>query len=498
MKKKLFTLLAAALTLTMLVSGCAMAAGYRVGDTVEDFTVTLDDGTVFSLSETLAEGKPVLLNFWASWCGPCQREMPAMELACQQLENQAEFVCLSIEESDTNEVIDQMRTSLGLFTLPIGLDSDASVYELFDNPDEAIPFTVVIDRNGVLCFAHAGTQTDENRFINLMNLYTDEAYSEPVIMEDFPVILPTAAVPEEAEVLAAIGAEGMTVSGPADEETWPFIVAEDGAAVCAANTTQKNTTAEFSVTLEAKAGEALAFEYAVNAQPGSQVFSVLVDGACADIMAGSRDWTGNAVSFAEDGAHTVTFRFERDSATGGETLAAIRRVRRVTAEEAAAIIASRPQGIRTLEGSAAEFEVMQGEFSKVIITTRFGDEAVQQEDRILVSDSFTLHIRVGQELDLNYAYISDGTTSRMIADLEQDETGYICTLERTDAMNQYLGSGIYVYDDIRSEVPEMVGYFHYLESEEAMNNLMEFSRQMVLAFSDGDEEQPEFSWSYAQ
>ena len=69
MKKRLFALLAA-LLLMVLVSGCALAAGHRVGDKVEDFTVTLADGTVFSLSESLAEGKPVLLNFWASWCSP--------------------------------------------------------------------------------------------------------------------------------------------------------------------------------------------------------------------------------------------------------------------------------------------------------------------------------------------------------------------------------------------------------------------------------------------
>lgn len=498
MKRKLGALLLAVLMFTALASGCALAAGSRVGEKAEDFTAVLDDGTVFSLSEALAKGRPVLLNFWASWCGPCQREMPAMELAYQQLKDQAEFICLSIEESDTNEVIDQLRTSLGLYTLPMGLDSDGSVYRMFDNPDAAIPFTVVIDRNGVICFAHAGMQTDENRFVNLMSLYTDEAYSGPRIMEDYPAMLPTAAAPDEAEVLAAIGGEDMTVSGPMGEETWPFIVAEDGAAVCAANSTQKNTAAEFSVTLEAKAGEALAFEYAVNAQPGRQIFSVLVDGECADIMAGRRDWTENAVSFAEDGSHTVTFRFERDSVTGGETLASVRRVRRVAAEEAAAIIAGRPQGIKTLEGGAVELEVIQGEFSKVVITTKLGDQVNREEDRILASDSFTLHIRVGRDIDLNYAYISDGSTARMITDLESDETGYICRVERTNAMNQYLGNGLYVYDDIRSKAPGMVGYFHYLESEEAMNGLMEFSRQMVLAFTDGDEAQPEFSWAYAE
>ena len=123
---------------------------------------------------------------------------------------------------------------------------------------------------------------------------------------------------------------------------------------------------------------------------------------------------------------------------------------------------------------------------------------MQEEDRILVSDSFTLRIRVGQELDLNYAYISDGSTVRMITDLESDETGYIYTAVRTNETDQYLGNGLYVYDDIRSEEPEMVGYFHYLESEEAMNNLLEFSLQMIQVFSDADEELPEFSWSYAE
>ena len=86
----------------------------------------------------------------------------------------------------------------------------------------------------------------------------------------------------------------------------------------------------------------------------------------------------------------------------------------------------------------------------------------------------------------------------MLTDLEADETGYILTAERTNATNQYLGSGVYVFGDIRSEEPEMVGFFHYLESEEALDDLLEFSRMMIMAFSDDDEELPELSWSYAE
>ena len=122
----------------------------------------------------------------------------------------------------------------------------------------------------------------------------------------------------------------------------------------------------------------------------------------------------------------------------------------------------------------------------------------EEEDRILVSDSFAVRIRVGQEIDLNYAYITDGSTARMIADLPSDETGYIFTAERTNRMDQYLGNGVYICEDIRQEMPEMLGDFHYLESEEAMNNLMEFSKELIRAFADEGEELPEYSWAYAE
>ena len=54
------------------------------GDMAPDFTVTLLDGTEFRLSRHLADdGRPVILNLWASWCAPCRAEMPAIDAAAR-------------------------------------------------------------------------------------------------------------------------------------------------------------------------------------------------------------------------------------------------------------------------------------------------------------------------------------------------------------------------------------------------------------------------------
>jgi len=108
-----------------------------------DFTLAELSGKTWTLKEQ--RGKVVLLNFWATWCPPCRKEMPDLETLYQQFKDQG-LVILAISDEDAGKVkpfIEQQRV-----TYPILLDPGRKVNELFQI--KGIPKTFVYDRNGKL------------------------------------------------------------------------------------------------------------------------------------------------------------------------------------------------------------------------------------------------------------------------------------------------------------------------------------------------------------
>jgi cytochrome c biogenesis protein CcmG, thiol:disulfide interchange protein DsbE len=67
-----------------------------------DFELGLFDGSTFKLSNALAQGKPVVVNFWASWCGPCADEAPLLQAAAQRRGNEFTFVGVNVEDVDSD------------------------------------------------------------------------------------------------------------------------------------------------------------------------------------------------------------------------------------------------------------------------------------------------------------------------------------------------------------------------------------------------------------
>ncbi len=139
---------------------------YWLGDTVEDFTVTMSDGKVMTLSEILETKELVILNFWATWCGPCRMEFPYMEEAYLNYQDKVEIIALSVEPTDTNDVIEAFKAENGLTALPMGQDSiGLSSYFYFDG----IPTSVAIDRYGVICWQESGSITSTDKFERLFS-----------------------------------------------------------------------------------------------------------------------------------------------------------------------------------------------------------------------------------------------------------------------------------------------------------------------------------------
>jgi peroxiredoxin len=108
-----------------------------------DFTLNGLDGTSWTLKEQ--HGKVVVLNFWATWCPPCRKEMPDLQALYQQFAKQG-LVILAISDEDAGKV--KPFISERKITYPILLDPGRKVNELFQIA--GIPKTFVYDRSGKL------------------------------------------------------------------------------------------------------------------------------------------------------------------------------------------------------------------------------------------------------------------------------------------------------------------------------------------------------------
>jgi peroxiredoxin len=115
-----------------------------------DFTLRDINGKQHSLSDY--EGKVVLLNFWATWCGPCQSEMPHIQKMKNELEEEG-LVVLSVsidEAKDISKVKPLVKRNRYDFT--VLLDKETKVVSLY-NPDKTVPYTSIIDRDGNLYYS---------------------------------------------------------------------------------------------------------------------------------------------------------------------------------------------------------------------------------------------------------------------------------------------------------------------------------------------------------
>jgi peroxiredoxin len=142
---------AAALSLALAVAAPARAAGApAAGPAAPDFTLHAADGRNVRLDEL--RGQVVLVNFWATWCGPCREEMPRLN-ALYEKYRKSGFVLLGVNIDDNPATAIATAGKLAV-SFPILLDTDKQVSKLYKLTD--MPSTALIDRDGRLRYVHRG------------------------------------------------------------------------------------------------------------------------------------------------------------------------------------------------------------------------------------------------------------------------------------------------------------------------------------------------------
>ena len=135
-----------------------------------DFMVYDENNNAYKLSDF--EGKPVVLNFWASWCGPCKSEMPDFEIAYQEYGEKIQFLMINMTDgyqetvSSANDFIKDKG-----YTFPVFYDSNleaAKAYSVY-----SIPATYFIDAEGYIIAWGSGALSAENLQEGINYIYSE-------------------------------------------------------------------------------------------------------------------------------------------------------------------------------------------------------------------------------------------------------------------------------------------------------------------------------------
>jgi peroxiredoxin len=139
------------LALTVLLAFATTArADLKSGDRARDFEQKTLNGSTLKLSQL--RGKVVLLDFWASWCEPCKRELPILaKMAPRLKEKGVEIVAVNIDEKKDNAESFIKSHAPGLTVV---YDKDKSIVGQYEPPK--MPSSFIIDRNGVIRAINAG------------------------------------------------------------------------------------------------------------------------------------------------------------------------------------------------------------------------------------------------------------------------------------------------------------------------------------------------------
>ncbi|WP_339059994.1 TlpA disulfide reductase family protein [Tepidibacillus marianensis] len=136
-------------------SGGSKDSRPEVGFLAPDFTLKNEQGQNITLSQY--KGKPIFINFWASWCPPCKVEMPFIQQAFEKYKDQVVFLGVNLTSNDSRDAAINFMKSNG-YQMPILFDDNKDPKKTVGTLYRAvsIPTSYFIDKNGVIQVKHTG------------------------------------------------------------------------------------------------------------------------------------------------------------------------------------------------------------------------------------------------------------------------------------------------------------------------------------------------------
>jgi peroxiredoxin len=150
-----------AVLIFLLVLLAGNAKSVELTQPAPDFTLKSLAGENLRLKEY--RGKVVLVNFWASWCGPCRQEMPILDKIHQRYAPMG-FTVLGVNVDKKSDKARQIAERLDV-SFPLLLDQQQTVSEQYQV--SAMPYTLLVDRDGEVHYIHKGYKPgDEKNYID--------------------------------------------------------------------------------------------------------------------------------------------------------------------------------------------------------------------------------------------------------------------------------------------------------------------------------------------
>lgn len=480
--KTLFSLILALLMCVCSISVAEEAAPltYAKGDKIQDFTFTTYDGQTVTLSEVLKEKEAVLINVWATWCGPCRNEFPFLEEAYKQYQDKVEVLALSCEPTDTPDVLADFAAQYGL-TFKIGQDP---VDFLSAFGIGSIPTSFVVDRFGTICFVETGSQPDVSSFTRLFDAFLGEEYTESVLLDGVPPMKPNVSPDAETDLTAALGAPAVN---PTNEYTWPMVVVDkDGrSVVTSTNATYGSSEAAVTVNVNAKADDVIAVTFKTSTEAACDLLNIYVNGEAVKIFGGEHDWMTYAIPVEADGSYAVTLTYTKDMmAEGGEDTVWVDSVSVLSGDDAAAALAANPAypvaEANTLALTNADAREIVISDEAGILMGAFGPAKYYIVNADVANFAATLTADVDPEGAFFYCYY-DGATIGLTSSM--NEAGYTLTTG-VDAKETtgytYAYAALYL-DPIGSDMVMVV----YFKNEENVNAFVTNNGLGAWQYADG-------------